>query len=139
MGAKKETGRSADRAISVTKRYRSHGATMRVPRRVFKMTRALEGVDAVGVVIYRGDADDGLKSQLDSGGVLDVAQNKCCGRTRRHRLDGEEGRSGQAGRVGELTMLGHDGCQSNDVVAGRLISQAYQYLEGALWGRRLTH
>ena len=82
MGAKKETGRSADRAISVTKRYRSHGATMRVPRRVFKMTRALEGVDAVGVVIYRGDGDDGLKSQLDSGGVLDVAQNKCCGRTR---------------------------------------------------------
>lgn len=51
VGARKETGRSADSAISVTKRWRSHVATIRIPRRVVRKTRTLKGLRRVGVVI----------------------------------------------------------------------------------------
>jgi hypothetical protein len=53
VGSKNETGKSADSAMSVTKRWRSHGATIRTPRRVVKNTQALKGLRRVGVVIER--------------------------------------------------------------------------------------
>ena len=51
VGAKKEMGKRADKARSVRKRWRSHGAMIRTPRKVVNSTGALKGVRRVGVVI----------------------------------------------------------------------------------------
>ena len=56
VGAKKETGKSADKAMSVAKRWRSHGATIKTPRSVVKKARASKGLSRVGEVIIWDDA-----------------------------------------------------------------------------------